>query len=81
MDAASLRQALQAAAAAHHDYETVVLGGRRDDWWAGFYAAFLLGRLGEFMTASALTSLLERVEGDDWWEAATAAVLAAVGEG
>lgn len=81
MDGSSLRQALEAAAAAHHDYETVALGGRRDDSWPAFYAAFLLGRLGEFTTASALTSLLERVEGEDWWEAATAAVLAAVWEG
>lgn len=77
MDADQIRAALKAASSAHHEFETVALGGVRDELWAGFYAAYVLGRLGDFMEPSALASLLEEVEGEDWFEAATGAVVAA----
>ncbi len=63
----ALAGALAAAGAAHHDYEKFVLKGVRDELWAGFYAAFALGRLGEFTAASRLAALLEEVDtADDW---------------
>jgi hypothetical protein len=44
--------------------------------WAGFYAAFVLGRLGEFAAASRLAGLLEEVDdAADWPEAAALHVL------
>lgn len=45
-----LERALSAAVAAHHDYEHNVLKGIRDAPWSGFYAAYTLGRLGDFTT-------------------------------
>jgi prolipoprotein diacylglyceryltransferase len=70
MDRLELILALEAAAAAHHEYEEMALGGERDELWAGFYAAYVLGRLGNFMTPTALARVLEAVEGDPWPEAA-----------
>ena len=55
----ALAQALSAAASAHHEYERTALKGVRDDLWAGFYAAFVLGRLGDVAAASRLAALLE----------------------
>ncbi len=49
-----LREALSAAAGAHHEYEQVALGGQHDAQWSGFYAAYVLGRLGDFASPSAL---------------------------
>jgi len=57
-----LRAALDAAAKAHHDYETVVLNGERDLQWPGFYTAYVLGRLHDFMIPSELVGILESVE-------------------
>lgn len=72
-----LRDALGAASAAHHDYESNVLNGERDEHWAGWYAAYTLGRLGDFTTPTKLTAWLEAVSGDgDWAENAAAAVAA-----
>ena len=71
-----LREALSAAAGAHHDYEQVALGGQRDAQWSGFYAAYVLGRLGDFASPSALAGWLEAApEADDWAGQATASVL------
>jgi hypothetical protein len=67
-----LEQALAAAGSAHDDYERVVLKGVRDELWAGFYAAFVLGRLGEFVEASRLALLLEEVDAPADWPAAAA---------
>ena len=72
MNATSLEQALADAGRAHHDYETVVLGGVRDELWPGFYAAFVLGRLGAFTTASRLSCLLEEVTTPTNWSATAA---------
>jgi len=67
-----LEQALTDAGRAHHDYETVVLDGVRDELWAGFYAAFVLGRLGPFTTASRLSRLLAEVTASANWSTAAA---------
>ncbi len=57
-----LRAALDDAAKAHHDYETAVPKGERDRQWPGFYAAYVLGRLHDFMIPSELVGILESVE-------------------
>jgi hypothetical protein len=71
-DPSALAQALADAGSAHHDYETVVLNGVRDELWPGFYAAFVLGRLGAFTTASRLSRLLEEVTAPGNWSVAAA---------
>jgi hypothetical protein len=72
----ALAEALGAAASAHEDYERVTLKGVGDELWPGFYAAFVLGRLGEFTVASRLAALLGEVEvASGWQEAAAAHVL------
>ncbi len=58
----ALAAALSAAGPAHHEYEQVVLKGVQDELWSGFYAAYALGRLGDFAAASRLAGLLEEVE-------------------
>lgn len=71
-----LAQALSAAASAHHEFEQTALKGVRDDLWAGFYAAFVLGRLGGFAAASRLAGLLEEVNApSNWSETAAEHVL------
>jgi uncharacterized protein len=60
--ASAITETLSAAASAHHEYEQTALKGVRDDLWAGFYAAFVLGRLGDFTAASRLAALLEEVD-------------------
>ena len=72
-----LAQALSAAASAHHEFEQTALKGVRDDLWAGFYAAFVLGRLGDVAAASRLAALLEEVDApSNWSEVAAEHVLA-----
>ena len=46
------------AGQAHHDYEAHFLRGVRDEHWAGWYAAYVLGRLGDFTTPTMLTQQL-----------------------
>jgi hypothetical protein len=48
------------------------LKGVRDELWPGFYAAFVLGRLGAFTTASRLSRLLEEVGSPANWSSAAA---------
>ena len=67
-----LAQALSAAASAHHEYEVTALKGVRDDLWAGFYTAFVLGRLGDIAEASRLAALLEEVDAPSNWPEAAA---------
>jgi hypothetical protein len=67
-----LRQALADAGSAHHDYEQVVLGGVHDKLWSGFYAAFALGRLGGFASASDVARWLEEAPSSDDWAASAA---------
>ncbi len=74
-----LTQALSDAGAAHHEFEQVILNGVRDELWAGFYAAFALGRLGNFTTPSQLNNLLTDAPlENDWAAAAANYVLAAL---
>jgi hypothetical protein len=75
-----LAEALRAAGAAHHEYEQTVLRGVRHEEWAAFYAAYVLGRLGDFAPPSALTGwLTEAPLTDDWAESAAAHVLSEIG--
>lgn len=70
--------ALDAAAAAHHEFEEVALDGQRDELWAGFYAAYVLGRLGNFLPPSVLAEILGNVSDEPWSEAAADDVMARV---
>jgi uncharacterized protein len=66
-----LAEVLSAAGSAHHEYEQNALNGVRDELWAGFYASYVLGRLGDFTTASRLAALLDEVDvPSNWAEAA-----------
>jgi len=67
-----LASTLAAAAAAHDEYERIVLRGVVDPNWSGFYAAFALGRLGDFVPASRLATLLSEVDDAPDWETAAA---------
>lgn len=63
----SLAAALMQAAEVHDDYERVVLKGVVDERWSGFYAAYVLGRVGDFTGPGRLAVLLEEVlMGEDW---------------
>lgn len=62
-----LTTALSNAGTAHHDFEQVVLSGTRDELWAGFYAAYVLGRLGDFVAPSTLSKWLGEAPGSDQW--------------
>lgn len=68
-----LREALSAAGQAHHDYEQNSLGGERDAQWPGFYAAYVLGRVGDFAAPSALAGWLDSAPGGDDWAGQAAA--------
>jgi predicted GNAT family acetyltransferase len=68
----ALAEVLSAAGSAHHEYEQTALKGVRDELWAGFYAAYVLGRLGDFTAASRLAALLEEVDAPSNWSAAAA---------
>ncbi len=67
-----LARALTDAGNAHHDYEQVALGGKRDELWPGFYAAYVLGRLGNFVAPSTLSSWLEEMPSADPWATSAA---------
>lgn len=77
-----LYAALAAAGTAHHEFETEYLAGVRDEAWAGWYAAYVLGRAGDFTTPTRLARWLEEVplEGD-WAEGAAKLVLSRLGAG
>lgn len=57
----NLEKALSEAGAAHHEYEQEFLNGVHGWQWSGFYEAYVLGKHGNFISASSLTSLLEGV--------------------
>jgi hypothetical protein len=74
-----LQETFSAAGRAHHEYETNFLNGKRDEQWAGWYSAYVLGRLGEFTTPTILTRLLEEVTNEgDWSTNAAALVLSKI---
>jgi len=68
----ALVDALKAAGSTHHDYEQNALGGTRDEQWAGFYGAYVLGRLGDFVTPSELVGYLEDAPDDGDWAVSAA---------
>ena len=69
---ADLVSALNDAGQAHHDYESNFLKGERDEQWAGWYAAYVLGRLGDFTSPTSLTRWLIDAPSADDWAASTA---------
>ena len=71
-----LLAALKSAASSHHDYQTNYLSGEHDAQWPGWYAAYVLGRVGDFAAPSHLAAWLEAVDGEDWSDAAADSVLA-----
>jgi len=76
----NLAEALGHAGSAHHEYEQVTLGGTRDEQWSGFYAAFVLGRVGDFAAPSALSQWLEEApSGEEWASSAADFVLVRLG--
>jgi hypothetical protein len=68
----ALQEALSAAGHAHHEYQVEVLAGVRDEQWAGWYAAYVLGRLGDFTTPIRLTEWLGAAPSADDWPGAAA---------
>jgi predicted GNAT family acetyltransferase len=68
----AIAEVLSTAGSAHHEYEQTALKGVHDGLWAGFYAAFVLGRLGDFTAASRLAALLEEVDAPSNWSEAAA---------
>jgi hypothetical protein len=76
-----LEKTLADAGAAHHEYEQATLGGKRDEQWSGFYAAYALGRVGDFASPSALSRWLEEAPGGEQWAASAASyVLSRLGD-
>ncbi len=65
-------EALQAAAAAHHDYQVNALDGVHDEQWPAWYAAYVLGRLGDFMTPTVLANWLSAAPASDDWSSGAA---------
>lgn len=66
-DKETLIRALDQASNLHHDFEEDYLDGERDPQWAGWLAAFLLGRLGTFLHPALLTRWMETVRSGDQW--------------
>ena len=64
--------ALRAAAAAHHDHQVNALHGVRDEQWPAWYAAYVLGRLGDFVTPTVLASWLSAAPASDDWSSSAA---------
>ena len=70
------------AGTAHHEYQQVILKGVNDIYWPGFYAAYLLGRLGNIVEPSTLTRWLEESsEWDNWVETTANVFLERLDEG
>jgi hypothetical protein len=59
--------ALQAAGTAHHEFEVNALQGRHDEQWSGWYAAYVLGRLGDFVAPTVLAGWLSDAPASDNW--------------
>ena len=77
----NLTKALGDAGSAHHEYEQVMLGGKRDDQWSAYYAAYTLGRIGDFAVPSTLSQWLEETPaGENWAASATSYILSHLGE-
>ena len=72
-----LMKTLLDAGRAHHEFQTNFLEGVRHEGWAWWYAAYVLGRLGDFTTPTLLTRWLEEVEAEraKWFNQAAEYVL------
>ena len=68
----AIESALRAAGEAHHDYESNFLDGNRDEQWAGWYGAYVLGRLGDFVSATSLARWLAETPSEGDWASAAA---------
>jgi hypothetical protein len=68
--AEQIKTALKAAARAHHEFQENTLSGVRHEKWAMWYAAYVLGRLGDFTTPSLLTQWLSEVDDERWFKKA-----------
>lgn len=62
-----LIMALDSAEAAHKEYEAKALQGELDEQWPGWYAAYVLGRLGDFVTPSTLAGWLSAAPVSKEW--------------
>jgi len=70
--AEALEAALAAAGSSHHEFETHYLNGMRDELWPGYYAAYVLGRLGDFARPTDLARWLAEVTAAAGWPAVAA---------
>ena len=78
INAQTMQTTLQQAWDAHKEFQTVYLKGKYDEQWAMFYAAFVIGRLGDLTTPSRLTELIEEVQAEkSAWTAEAAAHIVA----
>ncbi len=64
--------ALNNAGKAHHHYQQEALRGIHDQQWPPFYAAYTLGRLGDFTTATSLSKWLGEAPAAENWSESTA---------
>jgi hypothetical protein len=71
-DRKTLTAAFASADSAHEEYERTVLRGVTDEAWAGFIAAFVVGKLGEFVSAGRLALLISEVDESEAWPEAAA---------
>ena len=62
-----IKQSLIAAAEAHHEFQENYLSGVRHEQWALWYAAFVIGKHGDFISPTKLTRLLEEVTDQEHW--------------
>ena len=77
----SLQDALSAASECHHDYELNILNAEPDKQWAGWHAAYVLGRLGDFVSPTTLTQWLKDTpDGDNWFDLAASYILKQLNE-
>jgi hypothetical protein len=62
-----MQDALLSAGKTHHEFQESYLNGERHEQWAMWYSAYVLGRLGNFTTATILTQWLEEVPDKKEW--------------
>ena len=62
-----IKHALIEAAKTHHEFQDNYLAGVRHEQWAFWYAAYMLGKLGEFISPTKLTRLMEEAPDQKQW--------------
>lgn len=74
-----LIKTLYDAAKVHHEFQSNFLDGVRHQQWAWWYSAYVLGRLGDFTTATLLTEWLDEVaEEKPWFKKAAAHIVSRI---